>query len=557
MKRFGIWCFSILLLMTPLYASTGKTVPPGDANLDGTVDEDDVTSIIEYLLGKIVLSSNGDTNQDGIIDMGDIVSIVKTLPYIKWYQGPTIKLDSQMPQCFYGRDEYSVYNSVQILADDWLCEDPKPVVRIEWWGSYIGWTGNTPPAVSPESFHIAIWTDIPAGGQESFSHPGEVVKEWTVARNSLDEKDVGCDYFEGPSQETTFKYEFDILPASWFYQEGDSTIYWISIAAVYGPQQPVNPWGWLTRTKYFNDTAVKIDDPLDPAFGSDYVSGEPIAAPTSIPQWDMAFVLKTKTAPVTPTPTPSPTPTPTPTPTATPVTFDMKDCFILTPVSWWHYSAIDEGSPDDNFTWEVLTTTITVGSETATQIKTTTDESTDERSQDRDFWVLKANGDLFFYGYHEGGIPSRDSAKWYVPEQDVKLSDPILFGKDDLTIGGSINDTGAGTITVRAPDGPPLFGTTIPNVPFTISATTTYVEFRDNVNTNMGKFNDVLVVTINVSGSIGGYFPMDFFNNTFFLKKSVGMVVQNQKPDANDAEKHAVDSGAVGGTPIVPDIPPE
>lgn len=581
MKRFCIWYFIILFLIISLHSMAIPISLPGDANNDGTVDEDDVTSIVEYLLGKIVLNGDGDTNEDGILNIADMTAIIKTLPYIKWYQGPTIKLDSQMPHCFYGWDEYSVYNSLQIVADDWLCEDPKPVVRVEWWGSYIGWTGDNPPGVAPESFHIAIWTDIPAGGQDSFSHPGTVVEEWAVVRNLLDEKNVGCDYFEGPKQETTFKYEFDIPEISWFYQQGDSTIYWISIAAIYGPDQPVYPWGWLTRTKHFNDTAVKIDDPLNPTVGSDYVSGEPIAAPTAIPQWDMAFVLKTLTVPVTPTPTPtptvtatatptgSPTPTPTetptptptgtptPTPTETPVPFDIKDYFILTQGSWWHYSAIEDGSPDDNFRWDVLTETISVGAETATQIKTTTDEATDERSQDRDFWVLKDNGDLLFYGYHEGGIPARDSTKWHVPEQDVKLTDPILFGKDGLTIGQTINDTGIATITVQAPDGFPLFGAVLPNVPIAVNASTTFVEFRDNVETNMGQFNDVLVVTVDVTGGVGSYFSMDFFGNTFLLKKNVGMIVQNQKPDANDAEKHAVDSGNVGGTPIVPDIPPD
>ncbi|MBN1902830.1 hypothetical protein JW926_16020, partial [Candidatus Sumerlaeota bacterium] len=343
-------------------------------------------------------------------------------------------------------------------------------------------------------------------------------------------------------------------------------IYWISIAAVYDGQQPVYPWGWLTRPKFFNDAAVQITSPLNPTMGSDYVSGQPI--PITVPQWDMAFVLKTKTVSGTPTPTATPTgsptatptetptPTPTGTPTPTPDAFDIKDYFILTQPSWWHYSAIEEGSPDDDFRWDVLTETISVGAETATQIKTTTEESDDARNQDKDFWVLKANGDLFFYGYHEGGIPARDSAKWYIPEQDVKLTDPILFGTDDLTIGQTITDTGAGTVTVRAPDGPPFYGMIFSNVAFSISSTVNYVEFRDNVNTNMGQFNDVLVVTISVSGSIGGYFSMDFFGNTFFLKKAVGMVVQNQKPDANDAEKHAVDSGEVGGTPIAPDIQP-
>ncbi|MCX6999433.1 MAG: hypothetical protein NT106_03925 [Candidatus Sumerlaeota bacterium] len=52
---------------------------------------------------------------------------------------------------------------------------------------------------------------------------------------------------------------------------------------------------------------------------------------------------------------------------------------------------------------------------------------------------------------------------------------------------------------------------------------------------------------------IGNY---PFRASTFFLKKGAGMIVQDQKPDPNDAELQGIDDGQVGGVKIQPDIAP-
>ncbi|MFH0792569.1 MAG: hypothetical protein V2A74_00900, partial [bacterium] len=48
----------------------------------------------------------------------------------------------------------------------------------------------------------------------------------------------------------------------------------------------------------------------------------------------------------------------------------------------------------------------------------------------------------------------------------------------------------------------------------------------------------------------------DIRNNTFFLKQGVGLIAQDQVPDANDAELQGLSGGQVSGVPIVPDGPP-
>ncbi|MHC5112139.1 MAG: hypothetical protein ACYTHJ_19945, partial [Planctomycetota bacterium] len=44
---------------------------------------------------------------------------------LKWAQPPTFNPDSPHPECFWGWDEYSVYGSQWIAADDWPCDNDK------------------------------------------------------------------------------------------------------------------------------------------------------------------------------------------------------------------------------------------------------------------------------------------------------------------------------------------------------------------------------------------------------------------------------------------------
>ena len=89
----------------------------------------------------------------------------------KWSQPPTYNSGSLYPDCFWGWDEVSIYTvepdaPLQIIADDWQSEDPRAVLGVHWWGSYLNYDNDTPPSAGPELFHIGIWTDVPAGGDQ-------------------------------------------------------------------------------------------------------------------------------------------------------------------------------------------------------------------------------------------------------------------------------------------------------------------------------------------------------------------------------------------------------
>ncbi|MBW8039252.1 MAG: S8 family serine peptidase [Planctomycetes bacterium] len=229
-----------------------------------------------------------------------ITSTVASQGYVKWSQPP----EPYTPEAYDGWNEVSVYTWNQIAADDWFCNTDEPVSDIHWWGSYLGWSCEGKPSVVPDSFHIAIWTDVPAGADTDpdilFSHPGVVI--WETDCNDFNSVFVGWDIDPRDPlapPEACFKFEQDLPEPEWFEQGPGNNIYWISIAAKYPTGTIVqHPWGWKTRLRDLNsrapDDAVRIFNPTSPILGSSYIFGEPIFWPGPADSWDLAFELTTK-----------------------------------------------------------------------------------------------------------------------------------------------------------------------------------------------------------------------------------------------------------------------
>jgi hypothetical protein len=271
---------------------------PGTYTISVTVPD---SSIIGQTFARFRINSKGALGPKGSASDGEVedyeVKIEEgeetTGNPKKWSQPPYRNLESPHPKSFWGWDELSVY-SKQIVADDWLCTDTRPVTDIHWWGSYQQWNEDKAPENSPSAFHIGIWKDVPAGVDKEWSHPGEMIWEWIAGRSELNERVVGSDfhpdYMEKP--DSCFRYDFIIPEEKWFYQEGDSSIYWISISALYQDMPSLHRWGWKTRPHYFNDDAVRISSPETPNIGAIFSSGEPIWDMNNV-SWDMAFELTT------------------------------------------------------------------------------------------------------------------------------------------------------------------------------------------------------------------------------------------------------------------------
>ncbi|CAD7773481.1 hypothetical protein DMNBHIDG_00769 [Candidatus Methanoperedenaceae archaeon GB37] len=205
----------------------------------------------------------------------------------KWLQPPDME---------YGVNIKST-ESEPIVADDWKCEDPREIVDVHFWGSYIGWEiyNPEPPLPPPgvNAFIIRIYKDVPAGADPDFpySHPGELLYEKRVTE--FKERYYGTITHPDKSYEHKFYYSLD-LPEPFYQREG--TVYWISIAAVM-PDGSEFPWGWETSTAHWNDNACWFRE----GFWKELKPGEP-----PIPEWyphrtvDMAFELTVEFEPPPP-----------------------------------------------------------------------------------------------------------------------------------------------------------------------------------------------------------------------------------------------------------------
>jgi len=215
----------------------------------------------------------------------------------KWSQPPAPYLAQDL---FSGWCEVSMFGGARIVADDWLCDTAKPVTGMTWWGVFADWSKPQPPRL-PEAFHFAIWTDVPAGPLNPFSHPGEVIWEgrcsdyqWEFAGWGIDPRS-GVPPAQPSAPHAVFRFKCELPPLQWFHQGVGANVYWVSVAAVYSVAPPERNWGWLTRPRAPGspapDDGVVVYDPTSPTIGSVYVSGEPIWWPTPLDSWDLAFEL--------------------------------------------------------------------------------------------------------------------------------------------------------------------------------------------------------------------------------------------------------------------------
>ncbi len=244
--------------------------------------------------------------------------------YVKWSQPPEITSDNMI----YGWDERSLFRNPPVMADDWQCDDQRPITDVHWWGSFLGWTQPHPPqGQMPKGFHLGIWTDVPNPNPDdptSYSHPGELIWEnycessvWNFAGFDLDPRTPSQG---GIENEACFQFAQFLSQDEWFWQNpigadgtpGGSNVYWLSIAAYYSQAQIdqgliTNPWGWKTRPHNFNDDAVRTtevingDGTLWPGttpngfvpytIGARWSKGNPVELNGE--SWDLAFELTT------------------------------------------------------------------------------------------------------------------------------------------------------------------------------------------------------------------------------------------------------------------------
>ncbi|UCF94110.1 MAG: hypothetical protein JSW39_08125, partial [Desulfobacterales bacterium] len=230
----------------------------------------------------------------GVSEPGDWIRVLTAAMAgcgnLKWSQPPDMQLGVNIQSTEPG----------PLVADDWQCRDPRPVTDVHFWGSYLGWQRDEPePQLPPpgvNGFMIRIYADVPAGVDEPFSHPGDLLYQAPI--ETYDESFEASIQHPDNTYEHKFYYRLD-LPTPFEQREG--TIYWISIAAL-TPDNSEYDWGWETSSAHWNDNAAR---------GWPTNNRWEEIVPSQLPPWyqekyrtvDMAFELT-----VTPEPPPIPPP---------------------------------------------------------------------------------------------------------------------------------------------------------------------------------------------------------------------------------------------------------
>ena len=84
--------------------------------------------------------------------------------------GAVIKWE-QPPNCVDGFNVDSFHDPTNfiVVADDFLCNDPRPISHIRWWGSFKGWMETFPGEVEPPSpDYLPVSFDI---SWHEYTHP--------------------------------------------------------------------------------------------------------------------------------------------------------------------------------------------------------------------------------------------------------------------------------------------------------------------------------------------------------------------------------------------------
>jgi hypothetical protein len=71
-----------------------------------------------------------------------------------------------------GVDRLSDHTVNTVMANDWQCNDPLPIVALRWWGSYIG-SSSVIPTAYVTNFDISIHSSV---GSHPLSVPGDLLE---------------------------------------------------------------------------------------------------------------------------------------------------------------------------------------------------------------------------------------------------------------------------------------------------------------------------------------------------------------------------------------------
>jgi hypothetical protein len=227
--------------------------------------------------------------------------------------------------------------------------------------------------------------------------------------------------------------------------------------------------------------------------------------------------------------------------------FNIADYYPIVSGNRWHYVEEATQTSDVDFAFVVQEEPVELPSGSqAMRILNDFDTNVDFREGVIDYWRYDDAGNL----YYEGAAFSNDSPVGNVgtiPAQEVFMTDPVIFGKENQEVGEALVTVTTTEVTVV------VEGMTM-DVTTEVEATIVPTGFVTLFPTVLGEFTDVLRVRFDIvlRFFIGGDdFTFRFLNSTVFFKKDVGPIAIDFTPDIFDSDLLTIDEGTVviEGTP--------
>ncbi|HEV2454226.1 MAG TPA: hypothetical protein VGY98_08195 [Verrucomicrobiae bacterium] len=199
---------------------------------------------------------------------------------------------------------FDVWNTPFVLADDFVCTNPGAITDIHLWGSWL----NDVPLTNTITFWLGIYSDIPKGSSNPYSHPGTNLlwQQWFApgqyvesiwAENASEQfLNPGTSNVLGGDSEVWYYCFYPTNPLVQLGTIATNQIYWL--AAYANLPVGISPlYGWKTATNVLNDTSVWAPWPGTPPTNNPGWTPTVYQPPTGGPQvpLDLAFLLTTPT----------------------------------------------------------------------------------------------------------------------------------------------------------------------------------------------------------------------------------------------------------------------
>lgn len=203
-----------------------------------------------------------------------------TVAKADWNPGQPYKMSRVMYPDPNGWDV--MFQQPRVLADDWLCTETGPVSDVHLWFS-----SQHDAPFNITNVHLSIHANVPVGGAETFSHPGDLLWQTDLVPGQFTTRlyDNGSEGWYNPGQSLVVRpdhtnyYQLNVSGITNAFIQQQGTVYWLDVTV--GSSVPL---GWKTSTNRFGDGAVwgNMPNPIiwNPLNNPD--NGQPV---------DLAFVI--------------------------------------------------------------------------------------------------------------------------------------------------------------------------------------------------------------------------------------------------------------------------